>query len=166
MNFENIDGIKSHGFQGFVAISPLQDSACSDVPRRPGIYLVVQAADSPPKYLSKSIGGHFKKKDPTVSISELQGNWVDGPVVLYIGKAGGSGSSAMLRSRLLQYMQFGAGKPIGHWGGRYIWQIAGSGDLLVCWKPLEGEEPKAVESQLNGEFIQRYGKLPFANLQR
>jgi len=166
MNFENIDGIKRHGFQGFVKLSSLQDSSCSDVPRTPGIYLVVQISDGSPKYLSTSIGGHFKKKDPTVPISELQANWVDGPVVLYIGKAGGSCSSATLRSRLLQYMQFGSGKPIGHWGGRYIWQIAGSGDLLVCWKALEGEEPKIVESQLNEEFIERYGKLPFANLQR
>jgi len=75
MNFENIDGIKKHGSQGFVEISSLEESAGSDVPKNPGIFLVVQVADGPLKYLSKSIGGHFKKKDPAVPVSELQANW-------------------------------------------------------------------------------------------
>jgi len=47
MNFENIDGIKKHGSQGFVEISSLEESAGSDVPKNPGIFLVVQVADGP-----------------------------------------------------------------------------------------------------------------------
>lgn len=38
--------------------------------------------------------------------------------MVYIGKAG-----TTLRKRLNQYLKFGNRQNIGHWGGRYIWQI-------------------------------------------
>lgn len=44
-------------------------------------------------------------------------------------------------------MSFGQGKPVGHWGGRLIWQLEDVKDLIVCWKVLEKEEPRDVEKE-------------------
>lgn len=165
MNFEILEGIKDFGFYGFLPVSNLQETRCKDVPKEPGIYLVLRADKGPPVFLQKSLGGFFKGTDPTVPVKELQDNWVDGPIVVNIGKAGGGGGNATLKGRLKQYMEFGAGKPVGHRGGRYIWQLAGSEKLQVCWMSTPNEEPKAVESRLIQEFKSRYGKRPFANLQ-
>lgn len=164
MDFENMDNMKREGFIGFKKISTLQKNEREDTPTFQGVYFVLRDKKSPPDFLKKSIGGYFKRKDPTVTIAELKNNWVEGTMVIYIGKAGGSDSNATLRKRLKQYMQFGQGKPIGHWGGRLIWQVEGSSDFLVCWKVTKDYEPKEVEGKLIQEFKSKYGKLPFANL--
>jgi hypothetical protein len=166
IDFENIDSIQSYGFVGFITIAELQTTSCSDVPDEPGVYLVIRKDHHPPKFLHRSRGGHFKGKNPTVSTTKLQSKWVAGPKVIYIGKAGGPRKSATLKSRLLQYMQFGCGRRVGHWGGRYIWQLDGVGDLEVCWKPILDENSAVVESRLIQEFKTKYGKnqRPFANL--
>ena len=130
-----------------------------------GVYVVVGGCSKNVAFLEESIGGHFKSKNPTVSISELEDNWVDDAYVINIGKAGGAGIKATLFSRIGQYMKFGKGKNIGHRGGRYIWQLRDSDDLLIAWKTLKDEEPKVVESALIDEFRNQYGKRPFANLQ-
>ena len=92
-----------------------------------------------------------------MTIDVLQSNWVDDTDTVYIGKA------TSLRSRLRQYAAFGAGKPIGHWGGRYIWQLADASSLLVCWRPTT-TTPASVESALIADFVSVFGKRPFANL--
>lgn len=54
---------------------------------------------------------------------------------------------------------------IGHWGGRYIWQIKNSGNLLLCWKPTPDEDPEAIETALIARFKEQHGgHRPFANL--
>jgi hypothetical protein len=87
---------------------------------------------------------------------------VDGALVLNIGKAGPG--KATLRSRLKQYIRFGQGEAVGHRGGRYIWQLAHSDDLLVCWKVTPDDVPRTVEKMLIEEFETVYGRPPFANL--
>ncbi len=164
MDFENISDLINHGFRGFVTVAELQRSACRDVPNEQGVYLVVRPTIRPPEFLSQSTGGHFKDKAPTVSVAELQRQWVAGPKVIYVGKAGSSSGTTTLRSRLRSYMRFGLGKPVGHWGGRYIWQLADASDLQVCWKPTPNEDPAVIESQLIQAFQAMYGKRPFANL--
>jgi hypothetical protein len=164
MDFESIEQIGDHGFQGFRTVSWLQTSACREVPDEQGVYLVLRPERTHPTFLQQSTGGHFKGKDPAVPPAKLAGKWANGPIVVYIGKAGRSEGRATLRSRLLAYMRFGQGEPVGHWGGRYIWQLAGSGDLIVCWKPTPEEEPAEVETRLIRDFKAKYGRLPFANL--
>jgi hypothetical protein len=164
MNFADLSGLGRYGFQGFVAVTALQASDCQQVPAEPGIYLVVRSAETAPVFLSKNKGGHFKAREPTAPVVELENAQVEGVPVLYIGKAGGPGRQTTLRSRLRDYMSFGAGKPTAHWGGRYIWQLADAEHLLVCWKVLADEDPAEVESRLIQEFKTRYGKRPFANL--
>jgi hypothetical protein len=56
------------------------------------------------------------------------------------------------------------GYNIGHYGGRYIWQLKNSLDLVVCWKTLPNDDPRSIESQLIQQFIKEYQKRPFANL--
>ena len=129
MKFNTIDDLKAAGFEGFIPVAQLQTDSTA-IPRTAGVYMVVYTGENMPEFLSRGTGGFFKGKDPNVSITELGTNWVKNTCVVYIGKAG-----TTLRKRLNQYLKFGNGQNIGHWGGRYIWQIKNSGNLLLCWKP-------------------------------
>ena len=156
--------MKKAGLEGFVSIQELVATSCQSVPARPGVYVVLAKSGERPSFLAKSPAGRFKRKDPTVSRASLEKNWVRGARVLYFGKAGGPDSDATLQSRLLQFMKLGKGEPVGHWGGRLIWQIADSAGFVLCWKATPEEEPREVEKRLIREFVQRHLTLPFANL--
>jgi hypothetical protein len=138
-------------------------SNCREVPELPGVYCVLRFNAAPPKFLDQSSGGHFKGKDPTVAVHQLERKWIKNAVVVNIGKAGGKGG-ATLKSRINQYMLFGQGKKVGHWGGRYIWQLHDSQDLIPCSNPAPGSMPRDVEKDLIREFEDAYQGLPFANL--
>ncbi len=163
MDFNNLDEIKKAGFTGFRKMSELFSDA-SSVPDIRGVYFVLRIAESKPEFLPVGTGGYFKRKKPNISLEVLKANWVENVKVVYIGKAGGSDGSATLKSRLKQYLCFGQGKNIGHYGGRLIWQLKNSNELVVCWKPLPTEEPRAVEAYLIREFALKYKQRPFANL--
>lgn len=164
--FAAIEEIRSEGFGGFVTVRELMDCERQSVADLPGVYCIVYPFSTAPVFLSASPGGHFKGKDPTVPISLLQSRWCEDTPVIYIGIAGGDGSEATLRSRLRQYMKFGQGLPVGHWGGRLIWQLENHRSLQVCWKTALDCQPREYESRLLGEFSARHGCLPFANLTR
>lgn len=163
MNFNNIDDIRDAGFSGFTKMSELFIDS-SIIPKTKGVYLVLNLDSRPPDFLTIGTGEHFKKKDPNVSISELKRNWIDKVIVVYIGKAGKEGSKATLHSRLGQYFRFGQGKNVGHKGGRLIWQLKNSNDLIVCWKVLPSEDPRAFEAELIQQFVSKFSNRPFANL--
>ncbi len=122
-----------------------------------GVYLILNIDNKAGEFLAVGSGGHFKGKNPNVSQKELNENWVENTKVLYIGKA------TSLKSRLRQYFGFGQGKNIGHYGGRLIWQLKYSKDLVVCWKSLE-TNPREFEAELIRQFVKNYGCRPFANL--
>lgn len=165
MNFEyEKQRLVGLGFTGFTTISELVANI-DVVPQLPGVYVVMRNNANQPEFLTQGTGGFFKEKNPNVSIDELKRNWVDDTSVLYIGKAGSLKGSATLRSRLRQYMQFGQGKAVGHYGGQYIWQLQDAKDLVVCWKVTLDDEPRVVEKQMIEEFKAAHGgKRPFANL--
>lgn len=65
MNYNNIDEIKKAGFEGFLLVEHLMNSSCAEVPEQKGIYFVLYKDKSEPAFLDESVGGHFKKKDPS-----------------------------------------------------------------------------------------------------
>lgn len=158
MKFQTIEDVENSGFEGFISIEQLRPDK-SVIPSGAGVYMIIRPTKTAPQFLTEGTGGHFKGKNPNICIDTLQKNWIDDSCVLYIGKA------TSLRRRLKQYIDFGDGQPVGHWGGRYIWQLKEASQLLVCWKETPEENSKEVESRLIQEFKSIYKMRPFANLQ-
>lgn len=161
--FKTIEDIKEHGFVGFMKISDLMRDS-SKIPDKPGVYMVLYTVSGTPTFIDPGTGGFHKGLNPNVSFSVLIKNWVKETVVIYIGKAGGTDYHTTLSKRLKDYLRFGKGATVGHYGGRLIWQIKASGDLVICWKTLISGEPRNIEAELISEFIAQYQKRPFANL--
>jgi GIY-YIG catalytic domain len=157
MTFDDINEIKKAGFTGFKKMSDLFIDS-SILPDNSGVYLVLNIDNKAEDFLTIGSGGYFKGKNPNVSINELKSNWVNNTKVVYIGKA------TSLKSRVRQYLGFGQGKNIGHYGGRLIWQIKYYKDLVVCWKSLSTQNPREFEASLIKLFVAKYNKRPFANL--
>ena len=158
MHYKDLEELKSAGFVGFKTVAEMQSGGCRELPLAGGVYMIIRPLNKKPQFLQVGSGGHFKGKDPNVSIEELKANWVDNTCVLYIGKA------TSLKKRLSQYMSFGRGSNVGHWGGRLIWQLADVGQMLVCWKTTS-DVPRKVEENMIADFKDQYGQWPFANLQ-
>jgi hypothetical protein len=114
-----LDAIQSsksfHEFRG---------GAFASVPPVPGVYVVFAPAGSH-AFAATRCGGKHKGRDPVVDLGILETKWVEGASLIYIGKAND------LRRRLREYAAFGSGRPAGHYGGRYIWQLEGCQDLMV-----------------------------------
>jgi hypothetical protein len=138
--------LESSGFIGFVTVAGLQRSL-EGLPDGPGVYSVLRTVTGGPRFLDANPGGRFKGRDPTVR---------DGTPILYFGKANS------LRQRIRALVRFAGGDPVGHWGGRYLWQVAGSSDFLIAWR--ESDAPRALEADLLADFTAHFGELPFANL--
>lgn len=155
-------GLEAAGFRGFVTFSALPDAG---VPVGAGVYVVYRDSDDPPHFLDSSPAGRFKGKDPTVPLEVLESAWVPGARLLNVGKAAlGTSGRRGLSKRLDEYRRFGAGEPIGHWGGRYIWQMTDAAGLLVAWRETPLEDPRPAEQACVAEFVRQFSKRPFANL--
>ena len=158
MKFNTIDDLKASGFEGFIPVAQLQTDSTA-IPRTAGVYMVVYTGENIPEFLPCGTGGFFKGKDPNVSITELETNWVKNTCVVYIGKAG-----TTLRKRLNQYLKFGNRQNIGHWGGRYIWQI--KIPAICCCAETYSRRRSRNGRNRTHRPIQRTarGHRPFANL--
>jgi hypothetical protein len=158
----NRHSLKEDGFTGFRTLAALD---INRIPQRTGIFAVLQPAGYEPRFLPKSTAGVFKKKDPSVPETALTAEWVDGADIVYLGKAGaGSKGNRGLRRQIQEFIDFGKGKPPGHWDGRLIWQLADPGSLLIAWKELPAEAVNEAEAGYHARFRDDYARLPFANL--
>ena len=168
IDFDKIATDSAFGFAGFHTVASLQaalatrgsDGLWGGVSEIPGVYLVLRDPGAPPRFLERGTGGLFKGKDPNVAVDVLADAWTANARVVYVGMTG----RQTLRRRLRQFIDFGAGKAVGHWGGRYVWQLADAAELVVCWRPIADGNPRDVEYALIQAFKQRYGARPFANL--
>ena len=165
MNYsEQKKQLEKDGFQRFVTVENLMANP-SLAPSSKGVYVILRNSKDKPEFLEAGTGGFFKNENPNVTIAELKENWVENSPIMYIGKAGSTEGKATLQSRLKQYMEFGQGKKVGHRGGRYIWQLKDSKQLIVCWKPTI-DDPREVEKKMIEHFKSEHGNMrPFANLQ-
>ena len=158
----NTQSLKQDGFTGF---RPLQDLDINRIPQKPGIFAVLRPEGFLPQFLARSTAGIFKKKNPSLKTEALDAEWVDGADVLFVGKAGpGSKGNRGLRRQIQEFVDFGEGKPPGHWDGRLIWQLAVPGSLIIAWKELPVEQLNAAEARYHAAFVEEYGRLPYANL--
>jgi hypothetical protein len=147
------------GFVGWVPWSSCPASLTVIDRRSGGVYVIYRAGPLEPRYLDGSPGGRFRG-DPSVSQEVLKANWVPGARVIYIGK----GKHGRLRKRLEEFVGFGRGGEHRHWGGRLIWQLDRSEELLVAWRTLPAEiDPAVVEKEMIVAFRADYGKPPYAN---
>jgi hypothetical protein len=147
--------LQSSGFEGFVPRfeSPAVAQRGPDWLR---VYAVLRDTAAPPRFLATSKGGRSKDGDPTVPVELLRRRWHDRTPILYFGKADS------LRPRIRALVQSGAGEPVGHWGGRYLWQVEGCEAFLLAWR--EVAKPREVERDLLADFAAHFGGLPFANI--
>ena len=71
MTFNDIAEFKKVGFTGFKRISDLfMDS--SMLPNKKGVYLVLNSENKSGDFLVVGTGGHFKGKNPNISLAELK----------------------------------------------------------------------------------------------
>ncbi|MCB5274144.1 hypothetical protein BJG92_01671 [Arthrobacter sp. SO5] len=158
----NRQSLKEDGFTGFRTLADLE---IMRIPQKPGIFAVLRPEGYRPRFLAKSTAGVFKKKDPSLQPDALDAEWVDDADVLYLGKAGpGSKGNRGLRRQVQEFVDFGLGKPPGHWDGRLIWQLAAANKLIFAWKELPAEQLSVAEAGYHAAFVKDYGRLPFANL--
>lgn len=158
----NKQTLKADGFAGFRAFGQLE---INRVPQAPGLFAVLKPAGYEPRFLAKSTAGVFKKKDPSLRQEALAAEWIEDADVLYLGKAGpGSKGNRGLRRQVQEFVDFGKGKPPGHWDGRLIWQLADPQSLVIAWKELPAVEVNLAEARYHADFRELYGRLPFANL--
>jgi hypothetical protein len=148
--------LREYGFAGFLKVDGFGQIGFGAVPSEPGVYVALREPSAPATFLPRNPGGRFKGKDPTLPPATLKGYWVDGSPVLYVG------SSNDLRRRLREFVSFGQGKPVGHWGGRASWQVERSHEFVLAWKV--DAQYKAAEQALLDAHVRAHGRLPFANL--
>lgn len=159
MNFNNIEEIKKYGFKGFESVKDLREDS-SRIPKKKGVYLVLKPQDMDVDFLETGTGGHTKG-NPNVSRDKLKAKRIENMLVLYVGRTGRT-----LYKRINELLRFGQGENIGHRGGRYLWQINHSEELVICWKEMQDEDPEEIKNRLLLDFESKYSKLPFANRQR
>jgi hypothetical protein len=139
-SFQQTD-LEAAGFVGWQTWDELRAAGFAAVPTDPAAYIVYRPSSSGPTFLKTSPAGHHKGKNPTESIDVLEKNWVPTSRVVYVGKAN------VANRRLSELARFGAGANVGHKGGRYIWQLADSDDLLVAWHVIDwGETASGYET--------------------
>lgn len=158
------EDLAAEGFVGFLTVGQLHRSGCFEVPDERGAYLLLRGSEAPHRILPRSQAPAWRGEDPTRPVEELTARWVEDTALLYAAAAPGSGVRHRLRQRVKRLLRFGHGSVVGHWGGRFVWQLAESSRLVVAWRPCsDDEDPHAIVNDLLGRFERTHGVRPFAN---
>ena len=146
--------------RGFRDWNPLLEADRSKtLPDLPGVYAVSYDAGCPSSWPTASCGGWHKGRNPAVDPKRLELEWVDETDIVYIGR-----TDRTLAKRIGEFARFGRGEPIGHWGGRLVWQLPEPTRLMVGWMALDRGLAGQRERALLTEFVAALDRLPFANL--
>jgi hypothetical protein len=137
---------------GFVGFVPLIGMDRTQLPRRHGVYVVMHGLDQEPEFLDSNI----IDKWPPYPSAQLRERWLTDVPVVYIGKAEGK---VGLHRRVGAFSR----QATNHSGGRSLWQLERSEDLLVAWLETPGESALAVEQRYLQSFKAAHGSYPFAN---
>lgn len=147
------------GFSEGLPFAGLVPNVLAAIPDAAGVYAFGYPWLTNPIFLDRSPAGWFRGRNPTVALDVLERKWVPGARVVYVGKA------ENLHRRIRQRVHFAAGRRVGAWGGRYLWQIEGAPGLILGWKLASPPESAAeMEARLLTAFRAKWGTLPFANL--
>lgn len=158
------EDLATEGFVGFLTVGQLHRSGCFEVPDERGVYVVLRRGEAPHRILPRSQAPAWRGEDPTRPVEDLSARWVEGTELLYAAAAPGSGVRHRLRQRIKRFLRFGHGSVVGHWGGRFVWQLAESSRLVVAWRPCANDQdPHAIVHDLLARFERMYGARPFAN---
>lgn len=144
------------GFLGFISIRALKK--CNDIPNQPGTYVVIRPDFSGPKFIDLGSALIRKGKNPNVTILELLKRWIQNTQLVYV-----ESDNKSIKSNISQLLEFGSGNSLLHWNGRFLWQITNIDEYYIAWKVQDKAEQTEDEDELCKEFMELYGKLPFAN---
>lgn len=162
MDLDSVAGLRAAGFEGFVSVRDLRREDCASVPKENGVYVMVREGDAEPRFNLRGTAAFWRGQDPNVKPEVLAEKWVPGAIVVYVGRAAGTGVRGKLQQRIKRLLRFGEGKNVAHWGGRHVWQLADAYSLPVAWKVCA--DAAAEEAALLAAFERAHGALPFANL--
>jgi hypothetical protein len=155
--------LRERGFTGFATIASLRDDGAAAVPAEDGVWIVLREWEEAPRFLAKSSAAHWHGRTPSEAPAELAARWLPGASLLYVEVAEGSGVRARLQQQVKRFLRFGAGKNVGHWDGRRIWQLAGASALRIAWKTAPADAARAEGDALLAAFRAEHGAAPFAN---
>jgi hypothetical protein len=155
--------LRERGFTGFASVMALREDGAAAVPAEEGVWVVLREWEEAPRFLPRSSAAHWRGLDPSVPAEELAARWLPGASLLYVELAEGSGVRSRLQQRIKRFLRFGAGKNVGHWQGRFIWQLAGASALRIAWKVAPSGVAGTEAQELLARFRAEYAAAPFAN---
>ncbi len=144
-------GLEAIGFEGFLTFVGMDVTL---LPPRRGIYAILRPSASEPEFLNVNP----IKRRPPYTPQVLEGAWIAGAPIVYIGKAEPLRNPG-LRGRLAPFSK----KSSSHTGGRSIWQLADADDLVVAWLETPDMPAHEAETIYISEFKRIHGSRPFAN---
>ena len=145
---------------GCATVRELKQS-CSVVPDCKGVYFVLrEKTESVPVFKAQSPVLEHKGKPLSYPVETLESKWVEDTDIMYIGKTDSS-----LRARIRTYISYGKGNDSPHRGGRAIWQLPDTDNMIIGWRIIDAtESARTIEAQLLADFKNAHGgMLPFAN---
>lgn len=159
-----VDDLRALGYEGFLTVSQLRDEGAESVPVEPGAWVVLRDGSSAvPRFLPRSSAAPWRGQDPTMTADALGARWVAHAYILYVGVAPGTGVRHLLQQRIKRFLRFGSGRNVAHWGGRFIWQLAGSASLRIAWHVTGAEGAREAADDMLRAFAERHSMQPFAN---
>ncbi len=165
--------VKSLLANGFSIAGKLGDLLAGGLPDNldlasSGVYAISAPADYMPEYISPKAALKARNVINPWEVARLATKWVEGVEVVYYGLAGRD-TPRSLGARLGDFLEHGRGNTTDrgpHKGGEILWQLKGFEAFTLWVHSTSGPPmPRQYEEKLIQRFVDKTGKLPFANRQ-